>query len=422
MNLKISSVFSVKKKEKLVILGSGWAGFRVLNDIDRSLYDVCVISPRNHFVFTPLLASTTTGVLNFRSIIEPIRTDRGKTHDYYQAYCTGIDFQEKKVHCSGVHEDQFEVAYDKLIISIGSDNNTFNIPGVNPKNVYFLKELADARAIRNRIIEVFEEASIPGLSSREKKKLLHFVVVGGGPTGVEFAAELSDFFWEDLNHYFPNIPIHDVRITILEASKTILSSFNQGLIDNAIGSIKRQGIDLRTESLVKEVQPGRVILDDDSFIDCSLIVWSTGVGPRRLIKDLKDIQLTQNGRILVDKQLKVKDVESVYALGDCASIEDYPLSATAQVAQQQAKYLGSVLNSPEKKKGREFVFHPLGLMAYVGGKRSLLEMKNVGLSGFIGFLAWRSVYLTKLGGIKNKLQVPFDWTRTLIWGRDVTNF
>lgn len=82
MNLKISSVFSVKKKEKLVILGSGWAGFRVLNDIDRSLYDVCVISPRNHFVFTPLLASTTTGVLNFRSIIEPIRTDRGKTHDY----------------------------------------------------------------------------------------------------------------------------------------------------------------------------------------------------------------------------------------------------------------------------------------------------------------------------------------------------
>lgn len=410
-----------EKKQKVVILGSGWAGFRVLHDMDRNKYDVCVISPRNHFVFTPLLASSTTGVLNFRSIIEPIRSTSREDHEYYQAYCTDIDFNNKKIQCSAAHyKENFDVNYDKLIIAVGADNNTYNIPGVTPKNVYFLKELADARAIRNRIIEIFEEASIPSLPSRQRKKLLHFVVVGGGPTGVEFAAELSDFFWEDLNLYFPKIQVSDVKITILEASTKILSSFSQDLIDNAVGSIRKQGIDLRTESLVKEVQPNRVILDDDSYIDCGLIVWSTGVGPRKLLKDLNDKPLIKHGRLVVDNQLRVKGVDSVYALGDCAGIEGNPLSATAQVAQQQAKYLARSLN--KENTVEDFVFYPLGLMAYIGSKRSLLDTKNIGLSGFIGFLAWRSVYLTRLGSLKNKLQVPFDWTRTLIWGRDVTNF
>lgn len=395
----------------------------MLNDIDRSKYNISVVAPRNYFLFTPLLASTTTGVLDFRSIIEPIRSPE-PDYQFFECFCTDINFDEKKITCEYPKRmNQFELNYDILIIAIGSDNNTYNIPGVNPQSVYFLKELSDARAIRTKIIDIFETASLPGIDPKERKKLLHFVVVGGGPTGIEFAGELSDFFWADLNHYYPNIAINEVRITILEASNTILSGFSKNLIDNAIRSIKKQGIDLRTGSLVKEVQKDRVILADGSYIDCGLIVWSTGVGPRTLIQKLNSIKKTDNGRIVVDDFLRVKGYEdSAYALGDCACIEGNTLSATAQVAQQQAKYLAKVLSAPKGKKADKFVYKPLGRMTYIGSMSALLGSKNINISGFLGFITWRSVYLTRLGSIKNKLQVPFNWTRTLIWGRDVTKF
>lgn len=407
-----------------MILGTGWAGYRVLHDIDRTQYNISVVAPRNYFLFTPLLASTTTGVLDFRSIAEPIRSPYGSDYEFFECSCTDINFDEKKITCEYPKRmKKFEMEYDTLIIAVGADNNTYNIKGVTPQTVYFLKELSDARAIRTKIIDIFEKASLPGIDPQERKKLLHFVVVGGGPTGIEFAGELSDFFWADLNHYYPNIAINEVRITILEASDTILSGFSKNLVDNAIRSIKKQGIDLRTGSLVKEVQKDRVILADGSYIDCGLIVWSTGVGPRTLVQNLKGIEKTEDGRIVVDEYLRVKGYEdSAYALGDCACIEDNPLPATAQVAQQQAKYLARALSAPKGTKTKQFVYRPLGRMTYIGSMSALLGSKFFNISGFLGFIAWRSVYLTRLGSLKNKLQVPFNWTRTLIWGRDVTKF
>jgi len=188
---------SSSTKPRLVILGTGWGAYKALSQINQSLYEITVVSPRNHFLFTPLLASTTVGTLDFRSIIDPVR--RKYQHHYYMARCEAIDTLHKTILCEELGDfggsNQFTLSYDKLIIGVGCKANTYNIPGVE-EYAYFLKELHDARKIRGRIIELFERASLPNRTPEEKRQLLNIVIVGGGPTGIEFGGELSDFFLE----------------------------------------------------------------------------------------------------------------------------------------------------------------------------------------------------------------------------------
>jgi len=406
-------------KPRLVILGTGWGAFKALSQINQSLYEVTVVSPRNHFLFTPLLASTTVGTLDFRSIIDPVR--RKYQHHYYMARCDSIDTKQKTIICEELGDyggsNQFSIPYDKLIISVGCKANTYNIPGVE-EYAYFLKELHDARKIRGRIIELFERASLPNRTPEEKRQLLHIVIVGGGPTGIEFGGELSDFFWRDLSRYFPDAPLHEVQITLLEASHTILTAFDQDLVRTAMRHIKKSGVNIRTDTLVKEVRPSSVVLGDGTEIPCGMVVWSTGIGPHTLVKNL-EFKKTKQERIIVDDHLRVLGEADIYALGDCAEIESYPLPATAQVAQAQGYYLASQLNG---KITEPFKFKYLGIMAYIGKQQSIMDSKFFKGTGIISWFLWRSVYLTRLELAKNKFQVPFEWLRTFIWGRDVTTF
>eukprot|EP01132_Coremiostelium_polycephalum_P007923 gene7923-9749_t len=411
-----------KKKEKIVILGCGWASFAFLQKLKTSEYDVTVISPRNHFLFTPLLASTSVGTLEFRSIAQPVRGSKDN-FDYIQAKCTDINPTEKTIQClSTLHQNTFQIPYDKLIIGVGARNNTFNIPGVQ-EHAHFLKELHDARAIRKKIIQCFEMASLPDASIEERHKLLSMVVVGGGPTGCEFTAELNDFFLEDLSRWFPHAPVNEVRITLLEASGKILSAFDEKLVQKALKNFRTSGIEVRTHSTVKEVQDGKVILKDGTEIPYGLLVWSTGIGHHPWIEKLP-FEKDKQGRIIVDNHLKVKGQEDIYCFGDCSKVEDQVCPSTAQVAQQMGVYLSEQFNNRVKGKdnSKPFVYQYLGMLAYIGRKSSLFQTQFFDLSGFIAFLSWRSVYLTRLGSLRSKLQVPFDWFRSMVFGRDISNF
>ncbi|XP_049849001.1 probable NADH dehydrogenase [Schistocerca gregaria] len=382
-----------------------------------------MVSPRNHFVFTPLLASTTTGVLDFRSIVDSVRSLPNVK--FYRACADAIDFERKEVSCVDWRgaKHKFEVGYDKLVIGVGADCNVFDIPGANSENIYFLKEVSDACMIREQIVRVLEWASLPGISVEERRMALHFIVVGGGPTGVEFAAELSDFFWNDIARYYPNISANDIKITLLEAGDKILPAFQANQVRKAMVNLKRQGIDMRLHSKVREVKPNRVLLDDGTQLESKLIVWSTGVGPRKLVKEL-NVEKSRSGRILVDDTLRLKSHRDVYALGDCAQIENMNHPPTAQVAQQQAKYLVKLLSgeleaSESGKKPTGFVYRPLGLMSYIGNSNSVLESEWLKGAGWLEFVIWRSVYLSKIRSWKNRLEIPYEWLRTWIWGRDV---
>ena len=303
---------------------------------------------------------------------------------------------------------------------MGAAAETFGVPGVR-EHAVFLKELSDARSIRERIIRALERASLPATDEKERERLLHFVIVGGGPTGVEFAAELHDFIDEDLRQAFPVVKDR-LKIIILEGSHFLLNSFDHDLSTYTMGFFKARKIEVRTSSVVAEVNESVVRLRDGTDVPYGVLAWTAGIGPQPWVRDLP-FQKSKQGGILTDDYLRVLGQDSVYALGDCAAIQGQHLPRTGQLAQQQGKYLARALN--RSAKGRDvsrFSFHNMGMLAYIGDNRALLDLPHAQWRGFVAWLLWRSVYFTKLVGLRNKVRVLFDWTRTLLFGRNISSF
>ncbi len=406
-------------KKSLVVLGSGFGAFSVLKEIDTAIYDVKVVSPRNHFLFTPLLASTTVGTIEFRSIIEPIRNIRD-IH-FFQAHCLSIDKPNNKILCEDTDtKTKFELQYDLLVVAIGEITNTYNIEGVR-EHAYFLREVADARKIRIKVIDCFENASIPGISEEQKNEFLTFVVCGGGPTGVEFAAELHDFIAEDVKRKYPELEA-SIKLILVEAGDKLLNSFDAKLSAYTLRIFKRQNIDVRTKSYITRVTGEEIILNDGLSLRYGLLVWATGNTATDLVKS-SGLDISGHNKIKVDGYLKVNGEGNIYSLGDCAEYGPSPFPVTAQVAQQQGRYLGKALNKIARNKTtKPFKFRDFGMLAYVGSHKALANTPQFKGSGFSTWLFWRSVYITKLVSTKNKVLVLFDWFKNFLFGRDVSNF
>ncbi|ERN03429.1 hypothetical protein AMTR_s00003p00262900 [Amborella trichopoda] len=387
------------EKPRIVVLGTGWAGCRFLKGVDTKIYDVVCISPRNHMVFTPLLASTCVGTLEFRSVAEPVNRiqsalSKSPNSYFYLARCTGLDTDKHEVHCETVCDNglpnnayRFRVAYDKLVIGAGAEPLTFNVNGVY-EHAFFLREVHHAQEIRKRLLLNLMLSENPGVSEDEKKRLLHCVVVGGGPTGVEFSGELSDFIMRDVKDRFSHVKDY-IHVTLIEANE-ILSSFDVGLRQYAIRHLTKSGVHL-LRGIVKDVQPKKIILNDGTEVPYGLLVWSTGVGPSSFIKSL-DLPKAPGGRIGVDEWLRVPSVDDVYALGDCAGFLEHTgkqtLPALAQVAEREGKYLAALLNNIGKQNGGKafcarkvsmgdpFVYKHLGSMASVGRYKALVDLRQ----------------------------------------------
>ncbi|KAK4758899.1 hypothetical protein SAY87_020200 [Trapa incisa] len=329
------SIFPVEtenKKKRVVVLGTGWAGTSFLKNLKNPEYDVQVVSPRNYFAFTPLLPSVTCGTVEARSIVEPIRNIiRKKNMDirYWEAECFKIDAQNKRIYCrsnkpSNLNgKQEFVVEYDYLVVAMGARSNTFNIPGVE-ENCKFLKEVEDAQEIRRSVIDCFEKASLPNLSEEERKRILHFVIVGGGPTGVEFAAELHDFVNEDMVKLNPGVK-ELVKITLLEATDHILGMFDKRITEFAEKKFKREGIDVRTGAMVVKVSDKEISTKERSgevsSIPYGMAVWSTGIGTRPVIRDfMQQVGQINRRALATDEWLRVDGTDNIYALGDCATI------------------------------------------------------------------------------------------------------
>lgn len=361
-NRSISSLG--KRQGRLLILGSGWAGFKFLNTINDSEYDVALLSPRNYHVFTPMLASSAVGTTEFRSIISPVRSYK-QAVEYHQAYADKIDWENRNVIAhSTLNGDnrQISISFDKLIIGVGANAATFNTPGVG-EYALFLRDVSDARRIRTRVLDCFEAASQPGVSQEEQLAKLHFVIVGGGPTGIEFASELYDLCVEDLKRLYPAL-INLVRITIYDVAPTILGAFDQKLVDYTVAQFQREGIQIKTGRRVEKITKTHVTVKDGTTgaskdVPYGVLVWSTGLAPNPFVRALSgSVMLDESSRgIVTDSKLRVLDpkgtvIPDVYALGDCATIQKSKLPALAQVANQQAKHLAKELNKISRRPDR----------------------------------------------------------------------
>lgn len=406
-------------ERKVLVLGGGFAAYRFVRELGKKGYKATLAAPRNHFLFTPLLPSTTVGTLEFRSILEPLRNQDNARFQLMAA--TGLDRERRVVSgVSPLDGRPMELPYDDLVIAVGAVPGTFGIPGV-ADHATFLKEMRDARVIRRRVLDCLELAATPGIDPEERKRLLTFVVVGGGPTGVEFAAELHDFMRADLAAVYPE-EVRDSHIILLEALPKLLGAFDQSLSDYTAKRFHRVNIDVRTERRVVNVAADRLALHDGSEISFGLLVWATGNAATDFVKAI-DLPKDGAGRLLVGPDLKVKGEESIYALGDCSFIEGGPLPATAQVAEQQGRYLGRAFRRRAAGKRVEpFVYKKMGMLAYVGGNRAVADLPGIKGSGFVTFLFWRSVYLSKLVSARNRVLVFFDWMKSHVLGRDLSRF
>ncbi|KAJ0244875.1 Internal alternative NAD(P)H-ubiquinone oxidoreductase A2 [Hirschfeldia incana] len=437
------------EKPRVLVLGSGWAGCRLMKGIDTSIYDVVCVSPRNHMVFTPLLASTCVGTLEFRSVAEPISRiqpaiSREPGSYYFLANCSKLDSENHEVHCETVTDGlstlkpwKFKIAYDKLVLACGAEASTFGINGVS-ENAIFLREVHHAQEIRRKLLLNLMNSEVPGIGEEEKRRLLHCVVVGGGPTGVEFSGELSDFIMKDVRERYAHVK-DDIRVTLIEA-RDILSSFDDGLRQYAIKQLNKSGVKL-VRGIVKEVKPQKLVLDDGTDVPYGLLVWSTGVGPSSFVRSL-DLPKDPGGRIGIDEWMRVPSVEDVFAIGDCSgyleSTGKSTLPALAQVAEREGKYLANLLNvmgkagggralsAKETELGEPFVYKHLGSMATIGRYKALVDLreskegKGISMAGFVSWFIWRSAYLTRVLSWRNRFYVAINWLTTFVFGRDIS--
>ncbi|KAI8100100.1 pyridine nucleotide-disulfide oxidoreductase-domain-containing protein [Halteromyces radiatus] len=398
---------------------SGWAGYKLMRELDRKKFDVMVVSP-----------STSVGSLEFRCVTEPVR-GYSKDIDYYQATCDDIDVESKVIHCTSqvpeTKKTTFSLEYDILVISVGSYSNTFGIPGVK-EHALFLRDVDHARSIRKRLIECFEYASQPGLTETQKRNRLHFVVAGAGPTGIEFSAELYDFISRDASRLYPEL-IRFISMTLYDVAPHILNGFDSDLSSYAHQHFDRKGIRIKTQRFVESVMEDKLIIRNEGEVPYGLLVWSTGLCENPLVTKLDVAKDDRKQRILTNSHLQVLDKSHIpypdlFAIGDCATMKNQDLPLTAQVATQKAMYLSKVLNG--NGSIQEFEFRNRGMMAYIGGSEALVDMSSVHQgaknSGRLAWLLWRSAYFSMSMSIRNRLLIPHYWLLTWIFGRDITRF
>ncbi|KAI1325518.1 hypothetical protein F5Y16DRAFT_401377 [Xylariaceae sp. FL0255] len=327
-----------KQKPKLVILGGGWGSVALLKQLHPDDYHVTLISPKNYFLFTPMLPSATVGTLEFRSLVEPIRRILTRVGGHYlRASAEDVEFSEKLVEVSQTDaygkEVRFYVPYDKLVIGVGSITNPHGVKGL--ENCFFLKDINDARLIRNQVMRNLELASLPTTSDSERKRLLSFVVSGGGPTGVEFAAELFDLLNEDLTKRFPRLLRNEVSVHIIQSRSHILNTYDEALSKYAEDRFARDQVQVLTNSRVKEVKEDKIVFtqkgEDGSVITKELpmgfCLWSTGVSQaelcQRIAAKLGDVQ-TNRHALETDTHLRLNGTPlgDVYAIGDCSTVQN----------------------------------------------------------------------------------------------------
>lgn len=320
-------------KEKLVILGSGWGAISILSQLDKEDYDVTVISPNNYFLFTPMLPSAAVGTLEIKTLMESIRSLVNRVNGHFlKGFAEKVEFSNNLIKVKDPKTGaQFYVPYDKLVVAVGSISNTHGVSGL--EYTHQLKTAEDALAIRKAFLNNLETACLPTTSEAERKRLLSFVVCGGGPTGVEVAAEIFDVINEDVPKLYPMLLRKDISIHIIQSRSHILNTYDQKISEYAMKRFFHDDIDLLINSRVKEILPDRVIFNQkdengnviEKEIIFGLCLWSTGVGLNpltdQMVNDLKPVQMNKRA-LETDHHLRVigAPLGSVYAIGDCSTV------------------------------------------------------------------------------------------------------
>jgi NADH dehydrogenase len=468
-------------RKRIVILGGGFGGVTVLKKLQNHFQtdvsiDITMVSKDNYLLFTPMLHEIASGMIETRHIVTPIREFCNRSR-FYCAAVKNIDLEKKRVsirsstsHASAFAEilgssgsnsstitdpnllesnTQSYLYYDYLVIALGSETKFFGMSDIQ-QNAFTIKTINDAINLRNHIIYLLEQSdqlllssassanvdnidNIHGYTDNAKtldqlqKKLLTFVIVGGGFAGVETAGEINDFIRDSVKEHYHNINSNNIRVIIVHSSDRLLPEMSEELAEFALERLRKSAIEIILNQRVIGATPNTVSLKDGTIIPTNTIIWSGGVAPSSLLTSISCEHDNKSGRITVDKYLELANYKGVYALGDCAYIIDpnsgNPYPPTAQHAiREGAIVANNIIASIEGRleNRKIFDYKTKGMMASIGKRTGIGNLLGIEVQGLLAWLIWRSYYLVHLPTLQKKIRVLADWILDIFFKRDVT--
>ena len=411
---------------RILILGGGFGGVQAAMALERVFratddVEITLVSRDNFFLFTPMLHEVAASDLDITHIVSPLRTLLKRSRVMI-GEVEAIDLHARRVRVRhGFEGHQHDLAYDQLVLALGSTTNFYGLPGLE-QHALTMKTLGDAIHLRNRVIATLEEAD--NECATDSQGLLTFVVAGGGFAGVETIAALNDFVREALRFY-PRISQMRLRMVLVHAGDVILPELGPELGRYAQDKLAMRGVDLVLNAKVQQVTSHQVVLSNGAVLPCRLVVWTAGTSPHPLLHDLPC--RLDRGRVVVDETLAVSGFPGVWALGDCAVVPDSrtgrPHPPTAQHALREATRvagnIGAVLRGGTPQP---FAFRTIGQLAAIGRRTGVARVFGVNFSGFLAWWLWRTIYLSKLPRLEKKIRVALDWTLDLLFTKDFVQF
>ncbi len=419
-------------KYDVVIAGGGFAGAYAARALvkawgrEEAQRRVALIAEQNVLVFQPMLAEVAGSSLSPIDVVNPLREFcRGVT--VLQGRIDRIDWEQRALELDGGRFTRdHRVDFDQLAITLGSVTDLSRVPGM-PEYGRPLKNVADALRIRAAVINRMEEANLVE-DEMLRRRLLTFVVVGGGYTGVETAGQIFDLIRE-VQPFYSRTCREELRVILVHSRDALLNDIGSELGNYACDALKARGIEIRLNAKVVEVTASRAILDNGDTIATHSVISTVGNAPHPVIQQLAgDVGFArERGRIAVEPTLQVPDVAGLWAAGDCAQVpwsdrgEMKFCPPTAQFAMRQGMLLGrNIAAEMDGGKSQPFKFRYLGQLASIGAREAVAEILGLRFKGFLAWWMWRTIYLSKLPGLKRKLRVVVDWTFDLLFARDIS--
>ena len=397
------------KKERIVVIGGGFAGLNFVKTIDKKRYDVILIDRNNYHSFPPLFYQLASSGLDPASICFPFRREmqrpKAKGTEFHMGEVRSID-ADRRVVTTGSEQ----IPYDRLVIAAGTTNNFFGDNGLRNR-VFTLKSTSEALRIRNEMLDRLEFASLCS-DSQQRRKLLSFVVIGGGPTGVEMAGAIGEMKRYVIKREYPTIDPDEISIVLLEGSDRLLRAMSQEASTEALNSLRNLMVDVRLNTLMKSYDGRILTLASGETIASETVIWTAGITAENFLFTGTSVpQHGPGGRFMTDDRCRVLGVDDVYAIGDVGYFEspEWPhgLPQLAQVAIQEAVYLAR--NIKHDDFSAPFSYVDKGSMATIGRGRAVADIKKFRLSGYPAWLIWMFIHLISILGMRNKITVLINW-------------
>jgi len=391
-----------------VIIGGGFAGLNLAKKVDKSIWDVVVVDRHNYHSFPPLFYQVASSGLEPSNISFPFRREmlsrkcRGCSFHYGEA--KRIDVLRREVHT------KYEtIPYDALVLATGTTNNFFGIADLQ-KYVLTLKSTPEAIRCRNEIIDRLERAAVCS-DANLRRRLLTFVIVGGGPAGVEIAGALGEVKRYVVKREYPSLSSDEVKVVLVEGSDALLRSMGPASSADALRGLQQLCVDVRLNMSMKNYDGHVISFSDGSSLETSSVIWTAGVVGEPIVIEGSDVKPGPGGRFVVDEYNRIEGLVDVYALGDIALMtsERYPRGhpQVAQVAIQMGRNLAHNLSRPENR--RPFEYRDKCSMATIGRNRAVVDMDKLHLNGTVAWFAWLVVHLISLLGFRNRTIVFINW-------------